>query len=188
MPERGCRGDAGQGPPRGRFQAEVPRRAVAWLLPPWSLSMAPWAQWVQTDRAWRPSDIVWSIDGESTDKRLVELTRLLRLPGGFPVEQSAPAFDAPGIPRKRTVIADHAVARNGDGKIVRRARASDRAHSLGRADTLCNLGIGSCLANRDFLERLPYALLESRAADVERKIEADPWGLNQPDNPRNQAS
>ncbi|SRR5579871_1749491 len=75
---------------------------------------------------------------------------------------------------------------NGDSKIVRRARASDGAHSLRRSDAPGDLGVGDSVSEGDFLERLPHAPLERRAADVEREIEADAGPLNKTDNPRDQ--
>ena len=109
------------------------------------------------------------------------------LPGGFPVEQKAPALDAPRISRERTVIADHAMAGNGDGEIVRRARAGDRAHRLRRPDAPRDFGVGHGLADGNLLQRLPHPLLEGGAADVERKIQADPRRLDEADDPRDQS-
>jgi hypothetical protein len=96
-----------------------------------------------------------------------------RPPGGFPVEQNALAFDAPGISRERTVIADHPVAGNGDGEIVRRARTGDSAYRLRGSDAPRDLRIGDRLAHGNALQRLPYTLLESSAADVEREVQTD---------------
>ena len=78
------------------------------------------------------------------------------------------------------------MAGNGDGQIVRCARAGDGAHRLRRFNAPSDFGVGNCLADGNFLERLPYTLLEGRAADVERKIEADFWGFDEADNPRDQ--
>ena len=58
-----------------------------------------------------------------------------------------------------------------------RAGLRHGAHRLGRADPPGDFGIAHRLADRDFPERLPDALLEGRAAHVERQVEADPSGL-----------
>jgi hypothetical protein len=79
------------------------------------------------------------------------------------------------------------MAGNGDSEIVRRARAGDGAHRLRRSNAPSDFGVRNRLADGNLLERLPYTLLEGRGADVERKIEADPRGLNEADNPRDQA-
>ena len=109
------------------------------------------------------------------------------LPGGFPVEQNALAFDAPGVTRERTVIAENPVAGNGDGKIVRGAGTGDRAYRLRGADTPRDLGIGNGLADGNLLKRPPHPMLEGGAADVERKVEADIGRLDEADDPRDQS-
>ena len=76
---------------------------------------------------------------------------------------------------------------NSDREIVRRAGARDGAHSLWRSDASGHLGVGNGLTGRDLLERLPDALLEGRAAHVERKIQAGSRRLNKADNPRDQS-
>ena len=73
------------------------------------------------------------------------------LSASFAVEQSTLALDTPGISRKRTVIADHAMAGNGDGEIVRGASAGDGAHRLRRSDSPRDLGIGNRLADGNLL-------------------------------------
>ena len=79
------------------------------------------------------------------------------------------------------------MAGNGDGEIVRRARAGDGAHRLRRSDAPRDLGVGDRLADRNLLQRLPDTLLEGGAADVERKIQADPRRLNEADDPRDES-
>ena len=59
------------------------------------------------------------------------------------------------------------MAGNGDSEIVRRARDGDGAHRLRRSNAPSDFGVGNRLADGNLLERLPYTLLESRAADVE---------------------
>src|SRR5215471_17866508 len=108
------------------------------------------------------------------------------LAGGFPVKQSTPAFDAPRISRERAVIADHAMAGNCDGKIVRGARSGDRTCRLRRSDASRDLGIANRLADANFSQRLPNTLLEGSAADVKGKVEADRGCLDEADNARDQ--
>jgi len=96
-----------------------------------------------------------------------------KFPGSFPIQQSVFAFHAPGISGNRPVVADHAVARNGDRQFVRRTSAGDCAHRLGSPDPLRELGIGDRRTGGDFPKRLPDPLLEGGAADVERQIKTD---------------
>src|SRR5215467_284934 len=106
------------------------------------------------------------------------------LAGGFPVKQSTPAFDAPGISRERAVVADHAVAGNGDGEIVRGARSGDRTCRLRGSDAPRDLGIANRLADANFSQRLPNTLLEGGAADVKWKVEANRGCFDEADNAR----
>ena len=76
------------------------------------------------------------------------------------------------------------MAGNGDSEFVRRACSGDGTHRLRRSDAPSDFGVGNRLADGDLLERLPYALLEGRAANVEREIEADPRRFNEADNLR----
>src|SRR5215470_3212183 len=78
------------------------------------------------------------------------------------------------------------MAGNGDCEIVRRTGAGNGAHRLRRSDASSDFRVGNRLADGNLLERLPYTLLEGGAAHVERKVEADPRGLNETDNPRDQ--
>ena len=80
------------------------------------------------------------------------------------------------------------MAGNGDGEIVRRTRAGDRAYRFRRADASSDFCVGHLLSDGNLLERLPHAPLEGRAADVERKIQAAPRCFNEADDPRDQAS
>src|SRR5262249_50884652 len=79
------------------------------------------------------------------------------------------------------------MARNGDSEVVRRARAGDGPHRPGRTDPSGDFGVGYRLADGNLLKRPPYTPLEGRAADVERKTQADPRRLNEADNPRDQS-
>ena len=49
-----------------------------------------------------------------------------------------------------------------------------------------NLGIGDPRTDWDFLERLPYASLESSAANIKGKIQANPRRVDEPDYPSHQ--
>jgi hypothetical protein len=102
------------------------------------------------------------------------------------VDQSALALNAPGIAGERVIVANHAMAGNRDGEIVLGSRARHGADRLGRADTPGDFGLGHCGTGRDFLEWLPHAFLESRAADIERQVQADLWNLDETDDPRHQ--
>src|SRR6516164_4961764 len=108
------------------------------------------------------------------------------LAGGFPVEQSAPAFDAPGIFRERAIVADHTMAGNGDGEIVRGARSGDRTCRPRGPNTPRDLGIADRLADPNLPQRLPNTLLEGRAADIKGKVEADRGCFDEADDPRDQ--
>ena len=78
------------------------------------------------------------------------------------------------------------MARNGDGKMVRGASSCHGTGSPRRADAPRNLSIGHRRADRDLLERLPHASLESSAANIKGKIQADPRRLDEPDYPSHQ--
>src|SRR5215467_8381153 len=104
----------------------------------------------------------------------------------FAVQQNALAFDAPSIAGERTVAANDTMAGNGDGKIVRGARSCHGADRRRCANALRNLRIGDRRADWDFLERLPHASLESSAANIKGKIQANPRRLDEPDYPSHQ--
>lgn len=55
-------------------------------------------------------------------------------PRRFSIKQNTLAIDTPGVLRERTVIADHAMARNGECQIVRSARSRDRTGRLRGSD------------------------------------------------------
>src|SRR5271170_3230497 len=106
--------------------------------------------------------------------RIMLLSPRLRMARRLPLEQNTLAFDAPGIARERTIVPNDAVAGDGDGEAVRGACVGDRARGLGGSDASSDFGVGSRLASRDLLKRTPYALLEGGAANIERKIKAEP--------------
>ena len=78
------------------------------------------------------------------------------------------------------------MAGNGDGKIVRGASPGHGTGGRGYANAPRNLGIGDGRADWDFLERLPHASLESSAANIKGKIQANPRRLDEPDYPSHQ--
>src|SRR5215831_2075299 len=79
------------------------------------------------------------------------------------------------------------MARNGCSEVVRRACAGDGPYSLRRSDLSGDFGVGYRLADGNLLKRPPHTPLEGRAADVERKTQADPRRLNEADNPCDQS-
>jgi hypothetical protein len=78
------------------------------------------------------------------------------------------------------------MAGNGDSEIVCGARAGDGARRFRRSDAPGDFGVGDSVAGRNVLERLPHALLEGCAADVEREMQSDARHLNKADNLCNQ--
>ena len=65
------------------------------------------------------------------------------------------------------------MAGNCDSELICGASAGDRAHRLGGTYAARELGIGDSRADGNFLERLPDALLEGSASDIERQIKAE---------------
>lgn len=85
----------------------------------------------------------------------------------FGGEEFAFAVDAPAIAGEASVLADDAVAGNGDGDGVGAAGGGDGAGSGGLADFAGEFGVAAGFAARDLLEGFPDALLEGGSADVE---------------------
>src|SRR5262249_53474493 len=81
--------------------------------------------------------------------------------------QGSLALDTPAIARESTIGAHHAVARDGDGERVRGAGLRHGAHRLGRTDARGELAVAHRGTCRHLAQRLPDALLEGRAAQVE---------------------
>ena len=79
------------------------------------------------------------------------------------------------------------MARNGDGKMVRGASSRHGTGGPRCADALRDLSIRHGRADRDLLERLPYASLESSAANIKGKIQTNPRRLDEPDYPSHQS-
>ena len=109
-----------------------------------------------------------------------------RLCDAFSLAQAPLALHTPGIARRRAVAAHDAMAGNGNRDGVRRAGARHRAHRLRRADPVGDLRISDGRAGRNFLQGLPDALLEGRAADVERQVDAARRRLDETHDPRDQ--
>ena len=105
---------------------------------------------------------------------------------GLAIDQGALALDPPAIAGERTVGAHHPVAGDRHRQRVGRAGAGDRAHRPWLADFPGDVGVGHRLPRRDFAQSPPDALLEGRAAHVERQIEPDPGRLDEADHPRHQ--
>jgi len=59
-----------------------------------------------------------------------------------------------------------------DCEVIGRAGARNGTHSPGRTDPLRDFRVRNRLADRDFLQHLPHATLEGRAADIEREIKS----------------
>src|SRR5258706_7764413 len=78
------------------------------------------------------------------------------------------------------------MARDRDAKMVLRAGFCHGPGSFRHADVTGDLRIRRRCASRDPSERVPDALLECSAANIEGKIQTDPWRFNEANNPRNQ--
>src|SRR5262245_20142225 len=97
-------------------------------------------------------------------------------------DQRALAFDSPAVPRQRAVEPHHAMARYRDRDGIRAYRLRDCAHRLRCADAARDLSVARWRAGRSTTQRLPSALLKSRAANVEREIETIAGSLDQADD------
>src|SRR6516162_5985423 len=74
------------------------------------------------------------------------------------------------------------MARNGDSKIVCRTRAGDRPKRGRRSDPSSKFAVRECLADRNFLKRLPNTLLKGRTTHVKGKFQADAGCLHEADH------
>src|SRR5205823_6995100 len=106
---------------------------------------------------------------------------------GFALEEPTLALHAPAIARQAAVMTDDPMTGNRDRDRVRRARARHRADGLRRADTLRQLRIGRGAPGGDLAQCLPDALLECRAAHVQRQVEAQPGRLDEADDLRDES-
>src|SRR5262245_32245561 len=99
----------------------------------------------------------------------------------LPIQQRAFSLDAPAIAGDCAIGAHDAVARNSDGNTICAASLCHCAHGFRRADPLGEVAIACGGARGDLADRLPHPLLEGRAADVERQIEATSRRLDKAD-------
>ncbi len=100
----------------------------------------------------------------------------------FLTEQGAFALDAPAVAGEGAVGTDDAMTGDEDGEFIGGAGPGDGADGLGQADALGNLGVAGGLAEGNFGECPPHALLEGGATDVERKLEAEARIFDQADD------
>src|SRR5690606_24088019 len=105
-------------------------------------------------------------------------------PRTLPLEQRPLALDAPAIAGQIAVAAHDAMAGDRNRDPVRRACLAHRSHRARRTDPLGELRIAERLPGRDRAQRLPDALLEGRAAQVERQVESDLGRLDESDHAR----
>src|SRR5437899_2352534 len=94
--------------------------------------------------------------------------------GTLALEQQRLALHAPAIAAEVAALPHHAVAGDDEGDRVHGARPSDRAYRARPADGACHVRIAPGRADRDQPQRVPYALLERRAAHVHGQLEARP--------------
>src|ERR1700759_872341 len=76
------------------------------------------------------------------------------------------------------------MAGNCHRELVCGAGAGDCAQGLGGADASCEFSVGDSRTDGNLLERLPDALLESGAPDIERQIEPEFRCFHATDNAR----
>lgn len=101
---------------------------------------------------------------------------------GFTIEERTFAFNAPAITGKAAVVAHNAMAGNGDGNGIGGTGTRDGPHGLWCTDPIRNVGVAGGAAGRNGLQCLPYALLESGAANIEGKVESDGGCFNKSDH------
>jgi len=76
-------------------------------------------------------------------------------------------------------MADYAMARYRKGDGIGRAGLCYGAHRLRRADALRDGAIADRRSRRNLAQCLPHALLEGRAADIERQVESQRRRFNE---------
>src|SRR2546427_11081103 len=94
--------------------------------------------------------------------------------GTLALAQQRLALHAPAIAAEVAALPHHAVAGDDEGDRIHSARPSDRAYRARPADGACHVRIAPGRADRDQPQRVPYALLERRAAHVHGQLEARP--------------
>ncbi len=87
----------------------------------------------------------------------------------FLFQQRALAIHAPAIAGQAAIVADNAVARNGNREGVRSVRLGYGPHRARGADTVCDVCVARSRARRNFVKRLPNTLLERIAANIQRQ-------------------
>src|SRR5690606_10491832 len=103
----------------------------------------------------------------------------------FLFQQSLFTFHAPAITRKASVQPQHPVTRNRDRNSIRSARTSHSANGFGEANALRDFAVSGGGPGGNFLQRFPDTTLESRAAHVERKFQAEAWRVHKTNHRRN---
>src|SRR5262249_39678051 len=101
---------------------------------------------------------------------------------GLLCEQRTLALDAAGIACQRPVGPHHPMTGDCHGDAVRSAGPRHRAHSLRLADGFGDLRIACRRTDRDTAKRVPHAMLKHCSADVQGKVEADVWILDEADH------
>ena len=76
------------------------------------------------------------------------------------------------------------MARNRHRNRIRRTRPGHAPHRARGTDAARNVRVAGGGTRRNIAQRLPDALLERGPPDIERKIETEPWSLDQPDHCR----
>src|SRR5947209_4291437 len=86
----------------------------------------------------------------------------------FQAEQFALALCAPAVSFRAAVLVDHTMAGHQHCQTIRRAGSGHGAYRRLLPDRTGHFGVSPGLAGRNFLKLLPYLLLESSPANVER--------------------
>src|SRR5947209_5956253 len=97
---------------------------------------------------------------------------LLRNPAPLQVEQGLLSFRAPVITSDRAARADHPVAGDEQGDLVRAAGGTDGPRRTRQAEPGGNFAVSPRLAAGDLAERFPNAPLERGPGRVERQVGA----------------
>ena len=126
----------------------------------------------QFTAAIRPSPFGSVVRAERRDRQALFGERQLRAADRVALgsEQLALAIEPAGIAAKRSVAADHPMARDQHRDVVVAVGRADRADRLGLADRGRDLGIAAGLAGRDLAELAPDRLLERGPGNVDREV------------------
>jgi putative protease len=101
----------------------------------------------------------------------------------FAIEQRPLALHAPAVAGKPAVVAYHAMAGDGDRNRIRCTSLCHRASCFRRTHAFGDLRITRGRARRYLAKCLPHALLESRAAHIERQVESQRRCFDEADDP-----